>query len=420
MRIDLQYGEGTLQLENMSLSIIEEIRPKDAVGFEDLKSEIDRVLISPLGTESLPSLIASDDTVAVVVEGSILHTKASVALDTVLSILIGKVVDPEQVSVIVSSNEEEPTDLAGWDRKLGSPTSRGFSLSIHGPRRDVQLRDIGTTPTHSVPIHVNKQFASADFKMGIGAIHQSTFTGATGGRTAVVPGVAGVKTRARHLKLIAQNHFGVFDTTTPACQNMAEASQMAGLNFIVNTVEDWRGIVAEVVAGDPTRSWEDGVSTATTLANVPQEHRFDIAIVSAGGHPGDVTLYTAMEALHSGLAATRHDGVIMLVAECSRGAGPEGFLKGVTDFTSEPEVLSIIESDFEIGMERALFLRRVLDSRRIIISSKLRSSLVEDNLGCVAVGDAQEGLEVARDMTKTRARIAAFANGGRTNPIVSR
>ncbi|MFQ5833793.1 MAG: lactate racemase domain-containing protein [Candidatus Thorarchaeota archaeon] len=418
MRIDLQYGEGTLRLEDGTLSTMEELRPKTAVGFEDLRSEIDRVLMSPVGTDSLPSLIACDDSVAVVVEGPVLHTHAGVVLDAILSILIGKVVDPEQVTVIVSANETGTTNLAEWDKRLGSPTSRGFSLSIHDPHRDERLIEIGTTPTHSVPIQLNGQFASADFKIGIGAIHQSTFTGATGGRAAVLPGVAGVKTRARHLKLLAQTHFDVFDITTPACQNMVEASQLAGLNFIVNTIEDWRGTVAEVVAGDPIRPWEQGVSTAVTLANVPQEQRFDIAMVSAGGYLGDVTLYSAMEALHSGLTATRRDGVIVLVAECSRGVGPEGFLRGVTCSTSEPDVMSIIESEFEIGMERVRYLRRVQDTRRVIICSELRPSLVEEELRCVAVSDAQEGFEVARNMTKTRARIAAFANGTRTNPTV--
>ncbi|MFW9799223.1 MAG: lactate racemase domain-containing protein [Candidatus Thorarchaeota archaeon] len=419
MRIDLRYGEGTLPLESGPLSTMELIRPKAAVGFEDLSAEIDRVLMSPMGMDSLSSMVAREDTVAVVVEGPVLHTHASLMLDTVLSILIGRVVDPEKVSVIVSPAEGGPTDLAEWDKRLGSPTSMDFSLTVHDPQRDDQLTEIGTTPTHSVPIHLNRRFASADFKIGIGAIIQSTFTGATGGRSAVLPGVAGVNTRARHLKLLAQTHSTVFDTTTPVCQNMNEAAQLSGLNFIVDTIEDWRGSVAEVVAGHPISPWVHGVSTAGTLANVPQEQRFDIAIVSAGGLMGDLTLYTATEALHSGLKATRRDGVIVLVAECRKEVGPEGFLKGVTHFASEPEALSIVESEFEMGMERALYLRRVLDSRRIIFCSKLRSSLVEDSLGCVSVSDAQEGLEVAQDMTKTRARIAAFANGARTNPIVT-
>ncbi|MHA2378533.1 MAG: lactate racemase domain-containing protein [Candidatus Thorarchaeota archaeon] len=416
MRIDLRYGEGSLKLENGTLSTMQEIAPKTAIGHTDLEAELGRVLMAPIGSEALPRAVSREDSVVVVVEGPVLHTYFRTLVEATLSNLSG-ILEPEQITIIVSSGNDGPADPAEWDTLLGAPTSRGHSLIIHDSRREDQLEEIGTTPTHSTPVQLNQHFIKADFKIGVGSILPSVFTGVTGGRMAVVPGVAGVKTISRNLKLIARDNFSVFDVTTSACLDMEEACSMAGLNFILNSVEDWKGTVAEVVAGSSPSSWGKGVSTARNLANVPLEHRYDVAVVSAGGFPNDSTLYSAVEALGAGFHATRRDGVIMLVAECSRGVGPGGFLSGVSLSGSERDILPTIETDFELGMERARYFLRVLESRKLILCSRLRSSLVEEHLHCMPVRSPEEGLEVARELTKTRARIAAFADGTRTHTV---
>ncbi|MHA2601228.1 MAG: hypothetical protein AM324_003745, partial [Candidatus Thorarchaeota archaeon SMTZ1-83] len=188
--------------------------------------------------------------------------------------------------------------------------------------------------------------------------------------------------------------------------------------FILNSVEDWKGTVAEVYSGSPTESWELGVSAAQSLANVALGQRYDIAVVSAGGFPSDGTLYSAVEALNAGFQATRRDGVIVLVAECSMGVGPDGFLNGVSRSGSERDLLLQVEPGFEVGNERARYFLKVLESRSLILCSRMRSSLVEENMHCIPVRDLEEGLEVAQELTTTRARIAAFVDGTRTNPLV--
>jgi len=417
MRISLRYGKGFLQIENGTLSSMEEIAPKTAIGHADLDAELNRVLMAPVASEILSTSVTQDDTVAIVVEGSVLQRKARTLLDATLSNL-SLVAEPEQVTIIVSSAGEAPLNHVEWDTLLGTPTSKGYSLVVHDPRTVGQLEEIGITPTHSTPVLLNQHFVKADFKISLGDILPSLFTGATGGRMAVVPGVAGTKTISRNLRLVARSNVAVFDVSTPACIDMLEACDMAGLNFILNSVEDWKGTVAEVYSGSPTESWELGVSAAQSLANVALGQRYDIAVVSAGGFPSDGTLYSAVEALNAGFQATRRDGVIMLVAECSMGVGPDGFFNGVSRSGSESDLLLSVESGFEVGMERARYFLKVLESRSLLLCSRMRSSLVEENMRCIPVRDPEEGLEVAQELTTTRARIAAFVDGTRTNPLV--
>ncbi|MFX1602460.1 MAG: lactate racemase domain-containing protein [Promethearchaeota archaeon] len=418
MRISLRYGEGFLEIDSGTLSTMEEIAPKTAIGHTDLPTELDRVLMAPLGCDALSTAVNDDDSVAIVVEGSVLQQTARTLVEAVLSNL-SLVLEPEQITILVSNTSDRPADPAKWDASLGAPMSKGHSLIVHDSLRASQLEEIGTTPTYSTPVLLNQRFVGADFKIGLGNILPSLFTGATGGRMAVVPGVAGAKTISRNLRLLARTNFSIFDVSTPANIDMAEACNMAGLNFILNIVEDWKGTVAEVVAGSPIEAWEQGVSIAQNLANVSLGQRYDIAVVSAGGFPGDATLYRAVEALNAGFQATRRDGVIMLVAECGRGVGPDGFLNGVSRSGSEKDLLLTVEPGFEVGMERARYLLRVLESRRLILCSRLRSSLVEESMHCIPVSDPEEGLEVARELTTPRARIATFVDGTRTAPLMN-
>ena len=85
-------------------------------------------------------------------------------------------------------------------------------------------------------------------------------------------------------------------------------------------------------------------------------------------------------------------------AECEGDVGPKGFIRGITEFSSEEEVLTAAETDFEFGLEKARFFWNVLSSRKIVICSRLRESLVEERLHCTAVKDPQEGLEAAQSM----------------------
>jgi nickel-dependent lactate racemase len=232
----------------------------------------------------------------------------------------------------------------------------------------------------------------------------------------VMPSVSGMRTITRNAKLRATRDIGQFKLDTPSCVDMLETTTIAGLDFIVNSVSDWQGNLAHIVAGDPYSSWKSGVTSAVSLARADYRKRADIAIVSAGGNPHDATLYDAIDSLYPASEATEYGGAIVLVAECDGEVGPQGFIQGMSEFASEDELLTSIETTFEIGLEKARFFWNVLSSRKIVICSRLRESLVEERLHCTAVKDPQEGLEVAKSMLASSKKVAILIDGPRTAP----
>ena len=268
-------------------------------------------------------------------------------------------------------------------------------MFIHGPNRDDNIQYVGDTPTHGTPLSLGKWFVEADLKIALSSIIPDAFTGATGGRMSIIPGISGSRTIARNLKLRTLENIGMFVNESPQNKDLEEACILSGLDLVVDAVLDWQDSIAEVVAGRPEAAWMQGLEIAKDLASIYPERRADIAVVSAGGWPADSTLYNAIDSLYTGYLATKHDGVIVLVTECANGLGPSGFVKGISDVESLQEMRIAFDTKFEVGMEKALFFWNVLESRRLIMCSRLRESLVTENLHCRNVRDPQEGLELA-------------------------
>jgi nickel-dependent lactate racemase len=419
MRVDLRYGEGSLPLELSDRYSIEQIIPQTVAEHPNIDSALLRVLEAPI--DSLPfSQRVSEIGSIVIVVNRIEHQEL---IEELFHSLLNSVetfsFNPDNISIIYPVLSEERISKSEVDDLLGNPESRGHLLILHNPNDKTALKVVGETPSYSTPVEINEAFLCADLKIGLGDIRPDVFYGATGGRMSVIPSVSGKRTISRNAKLRATGAIGQFNMETPSCVDMLETSQLAGMDFIVNSVSDWQGNLAHIIAGDSYSSWKSGVESATSLAKAEFHRRADIAIVSAGGKSHDSTLYDAIDCLYPAYEATEHGGSIILVSECEEGAGPNGFVRGMSEFSSKEEVLVAAETNFEIGMEKACFFWGILESRKIVICSRLRESLVEERFHCISVKDPQEGIETAQSMLASSKKVAVLNDGFQTTPKLS-
>ena len=412
MRVDLRYGEGSLPLELSDRFSIEQIVPQTVTQLPNIDSELLRVIESPLDSLPFSQRVSEVDSIVIVVN-RIEHQEL---MEDLLHSLLNSVetfsFNPDNVSIIYPILSDERVSKSEADDILGNPESRGHSLILHKPDAKPTLKIVGETPSFSTPVHVSEHYLCADMKIGLGEIRPDVFYGATGGR------ISGKRTITRNAKLRVTGDIGQFKLDTPSCVDMLEITQLAGLDFTINSVSDWQGNLAHIVAGDPYSSWTTAVQSATSLARAEYSRRADIVIVSAGGSPHDTTLYDAIDSLYPACEATEHGGSIVLVAECGGEVGPKGFIRGMSEFASVDEVLTDSETNFEIGLEKARFFWNVLSSRNVVICSRLRESLVEERLHCNAVKDPQEGLEVAQSLLASSKKVAVLNDGIRTVPVL--
>ncbi|TFH08365.1 MAG: DUF2088 domain-containing protein [Candidatus Thorarchaeota archaeon] len=418
MRFDLCYGVGFLPLEIPERLPVDTLVPITVDERIDTERLINDALEKPLDSDPLSRFISGVGSVAIVVNGGYDDGLNTILLNAVLKYLRASISGPTCILHIVPMGFVHSVPQIDVSNQTDSPIREGYQQIIHRPNSTEALSFVGETPTHCTPVYVNKAFMDAELKIGIGTIRSDVFVGATGGRMSVLPYSSGIKSISRNYKLRATKSAGPFVTDSAACIDLEEASRLAGLDFIVNAIPDWKNNLSSVVAGDPYSAWESGLPLARSLTESFFHHKADIAIVSAGGALNDRTLYDAIDALNAGKESTEHGGVIVLVAECVEGPGPDGFIRGVSECNSIEDVSLLAETGFEIGMEKARFFVDILNSRKVIICSRMRESLITERFKSTAVKDPQEGYEVAKSSIVSSPRIAVIPNGIRTLPIM--
>ena len=414
MRYSFRYGAGHITVDADALASVHEVVPRSAAGQSDVWGAVLSALEHPVGADSPASSISDSSTVTVVIDRPSETFPAREVLAPVLSSLQAKALNPKDITILVTHQHDWACTEDDVNRLLDDPVSRGYRLLLHDPTDGSRLRRVGETPTSRTPLEVNKSFLEADYKIALSSIRPDPFAGATGGGMSILPGLCGQEGIVRHMRVRATTKNAPLAVDSPAGVDMSEAALLAGLDFIVNTVPDWRGSLADIVSGNPTEAWSRGVESSMALSSVPIPGRSDLVVVSAGGFPFDRTLYDAIDSLYAAQLGSRRDGVILLIAECAQGLGPKGFAYGVTGTKSEKEVTSMIESKFELGMEKARLFWSVNESRNLILWSELPRSVVTKKLHCSSVHEPQEAMEVARSYLESGSKATFMPNGRAT------
>lgn len=419
MRFNLQYGDGCLPLEINDRLKVENIQPRTIVDLPN-RDFIMHSLENPTNSPSLSTLSNKAQSAIVVVNGGVDNDISKNLLTILLDSLKTQNLSPEDITILHQSLPTSPNEESKFASLLGEFKDCNHQVLLHDPHTSEDLHFVGDTPTYCTPVAVNKAFSEADLRIGIGTIHADALVSATGGRMSVIPWGAGSKSIERNLKIQATHLVGPYIIDSPVCVDLEEASKLAGLNFILNVVPDYKGNLAHVAVGDPYESWRNSLRTVKSVTDVPIQYKADISIVSAGGSVYDRSLFDAVDAVYAASLATEQGGVIILVAECPDGAGPAGFTQGISACNSESNVILLSQTGFESGMEKSRLFWSVMKSHRIILCSRLRESMVAERLHCLAVRDPQEGLELANSLIVSRPRIAIIPMGMKTLPYLDK
>ncbi|TFG30532.1 DUF2088 domain-containing protein [Candidatus Thorarchaeota archaeon] len=418
MRFDLQYGAGILPLEVSGRLQVDNILPtltEEKIGIE---RNIVESLQEPIDSDSFSHIVTHANSAAVAINGDQDIEVNSILLNCVLDHIQSSLSSQIDISVIFPIGNLKSESVNEIKKRLGIHERDDYRLIPHDSQLTDGLNYVGETPTHCTPLYVNKVFMDAEIRIGIGTIRPDVFVGVTGGRMSVLPYSSGIKSIVRNSKLQATCSVGPFIIDNPVGIDLDEASRLACLDFIINGIPDCAGKLNGIVAGNPYTALEKGLPLARSVSKAFFHHKADIAIVSAGGASYDKTLYNAADALYAGKAVTEHGGVIVLVAECIDGPGPDGFVRGVSECSSSKEVAILSETGFEVGMEKSRFFWDILDSRKVIVCSRIRESLIAERFHCSGVKDPQEGYELAKSYIVSSPRIAVLPYGSRTLPIM--
>ena len=241
---------------------------------------------------------------------------------------------------------------------------------------------------------MNKRVAQADRRILTGSVVHHFFAGYGGGRKALIPGVAGYETiRKNHsLMLDERSRIGKLKDN-PLHEDLLEAAQMVGCDFLLNTVLNEQKEILGFFAGDMIKAHLAACTMVDRVNGVEIKYLADVVIASCGGYPKDINLYQAHKALYNAMQALKPGGQVIFLAECTEGVGSDTFQEWAHKFGSLHQLEEAIRREFVLGGHKAYTLSRLLQRGTVYMVSGLSPQKAR-LFGFVPVASLDEALEM--------------------------
>jgi nickel-dependent lactate racemase len=373
--MQLKYGNSSVDIDLQGKNVLDvlQLEPSECRPWQDLVKES---ITHPCGTSRLSERLHRNKPGDVVILVSD-RTRSIAHYSDILKFLAAEIVDAgvdeKNIEFVVALGTHRKHTADEQNALFGNLVS-DFRFSYHDCHSNCV--SLGTTST-GLDVQVNKRVRDADFVIATGKINFHYMAGFSGGRKAVLPGICSYATiRNNHCKLKrAGVAFGMLDKNIIA-QEMDEAAQLFGLDYILNVVETADNKTAKIFCGMPACAFADGVEYFKTQRSVAVTEKADCAIVSAGGYPYDKTLYLSHKALNSIAGTVKKRGVVVLVAQCCEGVGNEAFMKNMRENSCDT-LLACSEDRIEIGGHRAFVTAQFLKDYKVCVLSDLEPDILE-------------------------------------------
>jgi nickel-dependent lactate racemase len=278
----------------------------------------------------------------------------------------------------------------------------------HDPQCCVNL---GKTP-RGTPVEILETVASSDLIVATGNIEYHYYAGYSGGAKAVLPGVSSERSVIKNHELMRDPGAASGRLDSPVRVDMEDAAKIAGLDFILNVVQNSKKEIVESVSGDAILAHRKG-ATAVDYMYRCEVSPAEIVVTSAGGKPKDLNLFQAQKALDNAKNAALPGGTIILVAECCEGLGHPVFERWAREAECAEDCWERFGREYEFGGHKAAFLAKESQLHHLI----LVSSLPPDKAKMCFFEPAktlEEALALARQRHGKEARMVVMPHGNLT------
>jgi nickel-dependent lactate racemase len=179
------------------------------------------------------------------------------------------------------------------------------------------FEEMGVTP-RGTPVEINREYATADVKIGIGGIIAHSFAGFGGGAKGVFPGVASLRAIETNHRRVDEERargragYGVMADNVIRF-DIEDAVRIAGLDFKVDMVYNVDRRPLGVFAGDFVKEHRAGIEYAKEVLTTEPVQEADIVV--ANSYPGEMG-----KASWAPKASLREDGTAVIIHNYVQGA----------------------------------------------------------------------------------------------------
>lgn len=413
MKLEFGYGTGLQSVEVPEENLLGVLVSNEMEHPFRGQEAVRRALAAPIGSPRLRELAKPGQKIAIVTSDISRPLPSYDVLPAVLDELYAAGVSPEDITVVFAlgshrrHTEKEKEQLAG-------------------PRCYREVRCVDSDPGDCVhmgvtkqgtPVDITRAVAEADLRICLGNIEFHYFAGYSGGAKAIMPGVSTpAAIQVNHRMMVSPDARAGKLEGNPIREDIEEAGDICGIDFIVNVVLDEHKKIVHAVAGDVTKAHRAGCAYLDRMYLKKIPKRADIVIVSQGGAPKDANLYQTQKALDNAKHAVRDGGTIILIGACQEGLGSKKFEQWLTSAPTAHSMVERIAREFELGGHKAAAIGMVLENASIDFVSEMDDDFVK-SIFMTPRKSAQEAFDIAMEKYGPQATVIAMPFGGATLPI---
>ena len=220
----------------------------------------------------------------------------------------------ENIKIIVATGMHRASTDEEKIEMYGEEVVEQYTILDHDCENHALLESIGKTK-RGTQVYVNRDFYFADLKIATGLVESHFFTGISGGRKSICPGLVDVKT-------IQKFHGPVYledpHTTNlvlegnPCHEEALEVAQTVGVDFVINVNLDKNLRLLQVFTGDMVEANLKAFEMIKGYAEIPLQEEFDIVLTHSGYVGRDH--YQTAKAGVGALPAVKEGGTIIIAA----------------------------------------------------------------------------------------------------------
>ena len=412
MKLEFGFGTGVQTVEVPDKNLMGVLMSNDVPRELMNEAEVVRALENPIGTPRLKEIVHPGEKIAIITSDITRPCPSYRILPALLDELYAAGCRAEDVTLVFalgSHRGHTPEEM----KKLAGERAFKEIRCVDSDRADcvhMGVTDAGT------PVDITRAVAEADRRICLGNIEYHYFAGYSGGAKAIMPGVSTREAiQCNHRMMVREEaHAGNLDTN-PLRQDLEQAAQICGVDFIVNVVLDEHKQIVRAVAGDLVKAHREGCRFLDKMYLKELDSRADIVLVSQGGAPKDLNLYQTQKALDNAKHAVKNGGTIILIGSCKEGLGEKVFEEWMLNAPTAESMIERIGRDFQLGGHKAAAIAMVLQNAEIYLVSELADDFVE-KIFLKPAHSAQEALDAAFARLGPDATVLAMPYGGSTLP----
>jgi nickel-dependent lactate racemase len=330
-------------------------------------------LTYPIASPSLDKFLSKCDSVLIIVNDHARATPTPKILKQVLPYLNAK----RKGIIIASGTHPLPTEDDIKELILGE-----FYLDLrekvvfHDSKTSEDFVTIGTT-SRGTKVRVNKIIDEYDAIIAINSIEPHYFAGFTGGRKSFLPGISAYETvEANHSMALLDESRILSLKGNPLHEDLEEAVRLITKThpaFGINVVLDGSHNIVGSFAGDIFEQLYQGAELAkkvyAPIVKMPPD-----VLIAVVHSPLDQNLYQAQKGFENCLLALKQGGIMILVASCYDGIGPDDYAS-MLHSSKTPEELALrfeeIKKHYQLGWHKVGSIPTFLKDKELWMVTKL-------------------------------------------------